>query len=111
MRDLVHPTTRSFRFSEIVTPQAGSLAGIDSNTRVKQNLAAHPPRHAMSGLRLVATQRELKRASPLLLLEIHNNPQRVTPRTDVVINEVRIGEWLFTVLLCRHRSAVAGAHA
>ena len=52
----------------------------------------------MSGLRLVATQRELKRASPLLLLEIHNNPQRVTPRTDVVINEVRIGEWLFTVL-------------
>jgi len=105
VRDLVYPTTRSFRFSEIVTPQAGYLAGIDSNTRVKQNLAANPPGHAMSGLRLVATQRELKRASPLLLLEMHNNRQRVTPRTDVVINEVRypavdvrIGEWLFTVL-------------
>lgn len=105
VRDLVYPTTRSFRFSEIITPQAGYLAGIDSNTRVKQNLAANPPGHAMSGLRLAATQRELKRASPLLLLEMQNNPQRVTPRADVVINEVRypavdvkLGEWVFTVL-------------
>ena len=55
VRDLVYPTTRSFRFSENVTPQAGYLAGIDSNTRVKQNLAANPPGHTMSGLRLVAT--------------------------------------------------------
>ena len=105
VRNLVYPTTRMFRFSEIVTPEAGYLAGIDSNTRVKQNLAANPPGNTMSGLRLAATQRELARASPLLLLDMRDNPARLSARRDISIGGVdypaldyRVGGWTFTVL-------------
>ncbi len=108
VRNLVYPTTRSFRFSEIVTADAGYLAGIDSNTRNKQNLASNPPGNAMSGLRLAATQRELKRASPRLLLEMRDNPGRVAARADVTVDgtaypavDYRAGEWLFTVMFDR----------
>jgi len=87
-RNLVYPTTRSFKFSEIVTPDAGYVAGIDSTTRIKQNLGANPPGHAMSSLRLAATQRELKRVSPLLLLEMRDNPGRLSASPDIVIGGV-----------------------
>jgi glyoxylase-like metal-dependent hydrolase (beta-lactamase superfamily II) len=104
-RNLVYPTTRSFKFSEIVTPGAGYVLGIDSNTRNKQNLESNPPGHAMSSLRLAATQRELKRASPLLLLEMRDNPGRVSASPDIGISGVdypavnyQSGGQIFTVL-------------
>ena len=100
-----YPTPRTFTFSEIVTPEAGYVAGIDSNSRNKQNLESKPPGHSMSGLRLAATLREFRRASPLLLLEMRNNPDRVTASPDVVIGGIaypavayKSGDTTFTVM-------------
>ena len=77
VKNFAYPAPRTFRYSEIVTPQAGYVLGVDSNGRNRQSLANNPPAHAMSGLRLAATLRELRRASPSLLLEMRNNPDRV----------------------------------
>src|SRR6266705_1941472 len=70
VKNFLYPSQRTFQFSEIVTPEAGYVIGIDSNGRNKQSRESNPPGHAMSGLRLTATQRELRRASPSLLLEM-----------------------------------------
>lgn len=73
-----YPSPRTFVFTELVTPDAGYVIGIDSNGRNAQSLKSNPPAHAMSGLRLATAQREILRASPDLLLEMYNNPARVT---------------------------------
>jgi glyoxylase-like metal-dependent hydrolase (beta-lactamase superfamily II) len=85
VRKLAYPTPRTFTFSEIVTPEAGYVAGIDTNGRTKQSLDAKPPAHAMSGLRLAATQRELRRNSSLFLLEMLKNPDRLSSAGDVTV--------------------------
>jgi len=59
-------------------PEAGYVIGIDSNGRNKQNRESNPPGHAMSGLRFTATQREIWRASPSLLLEMRSHPDKVS---------------------------------
>jgi glyoxylase-like metal-dependent hydrolase (beta-lactamase superfamily II) len=76
-KKFAYPAPRTFTFSEIVSPDAGYVSGIDSNGRTKQSLEAKPPAHSMSGLRLAASQRELRRASPVLLLEMMKHPDRV----------------------------------
>ena len=86
VRKFEYPAPRTFTFSEIVTPEAGYVAGIDSNGRNKQSLDSKPPAHAMSGLRLAASQRELLRGSSLLLLGMYKNPDRVSG-----IGDVRVG--------------------
>lgn len=88
VRKFEYPAPRTFTFSEIVTPDAGYVAGIDSNGRNKQSLESNPPAHAMSGLRLAATQRELRRASTLLVLEMYKNPDRVSGIGDVTVGGV-----------------------
>ncbi|MGH7390995.1 MAG: MBL fold metallo-hydrolase [Candidatus Rokuibacteriota bacterium] len=105
VRKLAYPTPRTFTFSEIVTPEAGYVAGIDSDARTRQSLEAKPPAHAMSGLRLAAARRELRRASPLLLLELQKHPDRVSPVEPVTIGGVahpavdyRAGDQTFTVM-------------
>lgn len=45
----------------------------------------------MSGLRLATSQRELLRASPVLLLEMHRHPRNVRPRPDLAVGGVLIG--------------------
>ena len=87
-RKFAYPAPRTFTFSEIVTPDAGYVEGIDSNGRTRQSLEAKPPAHTMSGLRLAATQRELRRGSPLLLLEMLKNPDRVASVGDVTVGSV-----------------------
>jgi glyoxylase-like metal-dependent hydrolase (beta-lactamase superfamily II) len=82
-KKFAYPTPRAFRYTEIVTPQAGAVIGIDSNGRNAESLANNPPMHGMSGVRLATTQRELRRASPMLLLEMRNNPGRVHRVADV----------------------------
>src|SRR6266511_432468 len=37
VKNFVYPTPRTFQFSEIITPEAGYVIGIDSNLRNKQN--------------------------------------------------------------------------
>src|SRR5712692_6377474 len=85
VRKFEYPAPRTFTFSEIVTPEAGYVAGIDTNGRTRQSLEAKPPAHAMSGLRLAATQRELRRNSSLLLLEMLKNPDRLSSAGDVTV--------------------------
>ena len=89
VRNYQYPAPRSFTFSEIVTAQAGYVAGIDSNGRTKQSREANPPAHSMSGLRLAAAQRELLRDSPLLALEMSKNPDRVAGAPSVTVGGVQ----------------------
>ncbi|HET9924468.1 MAG TPA: MBL fold metallo-hydrolase [Methylomirabilota bacterium] len=88
VRNYQYPAPRTFTFSEIVTAEAGYVAGIDSNGRTKQSQEANPPGHSMSGLRLAATQRELLRGSPLLALEMSRNSDRVSSTASVTIGSV-----------------------
>ena len=88
VKKFAYPAPRSFSYTEVVTPDAGAVIGIDSIGRTRESLANNPPMHAMSGLRLATTQRELRRTSPALLLEMRNNPGRVTRRGSVEIGGV-----------------------
>ena len=84
VRAFAYPSPRTFTFSEIVTPEAGYVLGIDSNGRNAESLKANPPAHSMSSLRLAAAQREGLRASPsALLLAMHASPERVQAAPDV----------------------------
>jgi len=83
-RKLVYPTPREYRFSEIVTPSAGYVEGIDTTSRVKREIASDPPRHTMSGFRLAAAQRELVRTSPRLLAMMKSAPNSVRARGPVL---------------------------
>lgn len=76
---------RTFTFSEIVTPDAGYVIGVDGSSRNRQSMETKPSAHSMSGLRLAATQRELRRGSPSLLLEMRRNADKVAASPDVTI--------------------------
>jgi len=43
VRNFQYPAPRTFTFSEIVAPEAGYVAGIDSSGRTKQSREANPP--------------------------------------------------------------------
>ncbi|TMB25997.1 MAG: MBL fold metallo-hydrolase [Deltaproteobacteria bacterium] len=76
-RKFVYPSPREYKFTEIVTKKAGYVEGIDSTGRTKKDQEANPPRHAMSGVRLAAAQRELERSSPRLFAEMKAHPGEV----------------------------------
>ena len=63
VKNFAYPAPRTFTYSEIVTPQAGYVLGVDSNGRNAQSMKMSPPAHSMSGHRLATTQRESRRAS------------------------------------------------
>jgi hypothetical protein len=88
VRKFEYPAPRTFTFTEIVTSEAGYVAGIDSNGRTKQSLESNPPAHTMSGLRLAASQRELLRGSPLLPLDMYKRADRVSGIGDVTVGGV-----------------------
>ncbi|HEY7869158.1 MAG TPA: MBL fold metallo-hydrolase [Methylomirabilota bacterium] len=88
VRNFQYPAPRTFTFSEIVTNEAGYVAGIDSNGRNKQSREANPPAHSMSGLRLTTTQREILAASPLLMLDMFRNPDRIANAPNVTVGGV-----------------------
>jgi glyoxylase-like metal-dependent hydrolase (beta-lactamase superfamily II) len=84
-RRFAYPTARTFKYTEIVTPEAGYVLGVDTNGRNGQSQKMNPPAHSMSGYRLTTTQREsLRGTSTGLLLAMYNNPQQVRPALDVV---------------------------
>src|SRR5919106_3824110 len=68
VKNFAYPSPRTFTYSEIVTPEAGFVLGVDSNGRNAQNMKMTPPAHSMSGYRLATTQREGRRNSQTLLL-------------------------------------------
>jgi glyoxylase-like metal-dependent hydrolase (beta-lactamase superfamily II) len=84
VRNYAYPAPRTFTFSEITTPEAGYVIGVDSNGRNAQNLKSNPPAHAMSGLRLATAQRELRRAgSGALMLAMQRSPDKVLPADPI----------------------------
>ncbi|HKO90994.1 MAG TPA: MBL fold metallo-hydrolase [Polyangiaceae bacterium] len=107
-RKYLYPAPRNYTYSEIVTPTAGYVAGIDSTGRTKPSLDSNPPAHTMSGLRLAAFQREATRTSPVLLFSMSNARERVSPVADVTVGgtaypalEYRQGEQALTVMFDR----------
>ncbi len=84
-KKFAYPAPRQFRYTEVVTPEAGYVIGVDSNGRNAQSLQSKPPAHTMSGVRLTASQRELRRMSPVLLLEMRGNPSRVQRMANVAV--------------------------
>jgi glyoxylase-like metal-dependent hydrolase (beta-lactamase superfamily II) len=85
-KNFAYPAPRTFTYSEIVTPQAGYVIGVDSNGRNAESLKSNPPAHSMSGYRLATTQRELRRGSVTgLIRAMQANPEAVQPAADIVI--------------------------
>ena len=84
-RKLIYPTPREYRFTEVVTPSAGYVAGVDSTAHVKREIASDPPRHTMSSFRLAAAQRELVRASPRLIWMMKSAPDSVRARGAALV--------------------------
>ena len=84
-RRFAYPAPRTYKFSEIVTPDAGYVLGVDSTGRNAQSQKMTPPAHSMSGLRLTASQREgLRGSTTALLTQMQANPQNVRPALDLV---------------------------
>ena len=105
VKNFQYPAPRTFTFSEIVTPEAGYVIGREANALNAQSAALKSPAHSMSGLRLTATQRELRRVSPLLLLEMRGNPDRLSSAGEIAIAGVtypavnyNAGAYTYTVL-------------
>src|SRR3954469_13820415 len=83
-KNFAYPTPRTFKYSEIVTPEAGYVLGVDSNGRNAQSQQMNPPGHSMSSLRLAASQREMRRGQiNSLILAMRANPARVQPALDL----------------------------
>lgn len=84
VKNFAYPAPRTFTFSEIVTPQAGYVLGVDSSGRNAQSMKMTPPAHSMSGHRLATTQRESRRNSQTLLLtQMQASPDKVQPASDI----------------------------
>ncbi len=105
VKNFAYPAPRTFTFSEIVTPEAGYVIGREANALNSQAAKMKSPAHSMSGLRLTATQRELRRVSPLLLLEMRNSPDKLSGSPDIAIGGVtyqavnyNAGAYTYTVL-------------
>ena len=88
VKKFAYPAPRTFTFSEIVTPAAGYVVGREANNLNRQSMEQKSPAHSMSGLRLATNQRELRRASPSLLLEMQRNADRVSTNPDIAIGGV-----------------------
>jgi glyoxylase-like metal-dependent hydrolase (beta-lactamase superfamily II) len=85
-KNFAYPTPRTFTYSEVVTPQAGYVIGIDSNGRNAESLKANPPAHSMSGYRLATTQRERTRTAIAgLMSAMLANPDAVKPAADIAV--------------------------
>src|SRR2546425_9645285 len=83
VRNYVYPAPRTYTFSEVITPDAGYVIGIDATARTKQSMESNPAAHSMSGLRLATVQREMRRASPMMFLDMLRNPDRVSDAGDI----------------------------
>jgi glyoxylase-like metal-dependent hydrolase (beta-lactamase superfamily II) len=69
-RDLKYPAVEKSKYSEITTPTYGAV--IDEKGEAKP----------MSGIRLASLSRELRRGSPVLLLQALANPQNIAAIED-----------------------------
>ena len=81
-RNLTTPVARVYKYSEVVTRDAGLVNGIDSSGRTKQSRDSNPPQHTMSGQRLAVMLRELQRSSPQLLIAMRADPHSLKMLAD-----------------------------
>jgi glyoxylase-like metal-dependent hydrolase (beta-lactamase superfamily II) len=88
VKNFSYPAPRTFKFSEIITPTAGWVVGREANGLNKQAEGMNPPAHSMSSIRLATTQRELRRGSASLLLEMRGNPGRVGASPAITVGGV-----------------------
>jgi glyoxylase-like metal-dependent hydrolase (beta-lactamase superfamily II) len=81
-KKFAYPAPRTYNYSEIITPDAGYVLGVDTTARNAQNVQQNS--HSMSSLRLAAAQREAKRGALTgLMLEMKNNPAQVSAAPEV----------------------------
>jgi len=86
VKNFAYPAPRTFTYSEIVTPTAGYVMGVDSNGRNAESQKANPPAHSMSGLRLATSHREgMRNNISSLLLAMFFSPEQVQPAADIVV--------------------------
>jgi glyoxylase-like metal-dependent hydrolase (beta-lactamase superfamily II) len=84
VKNFAYPAPRTFTYSEILSPEAGYVLGVDSNGRNAQNLKMTPPAHSMSGYRLATTQRESRRgALTTLLTQMQQSADKVQAAADI----------------------------
>ena len=84
VKNFAYPSPRTFTYSEIVTPTAGYVIGVDTNGRNAESMKANPPAHSMSGYRLATAQREGRRGNiSSLMLAMLFNPEQVTSAADI----------------------------
>ncbi len=89
-RNLLTPVARTYRYSEVVTPDAGYVNGIDSSGRTKQSRDSKSPQHTVSGQRLAVMLRELQRTSPQLLIAMRADPHSLKSLPDVIAGGKRL---------------------
>src|SRR6185436_7713584 len=85
VRKMVYPAPREYKFTELVTPVAGLVEGVDSTAVPKSATPTDPPRHAMSGVRLAAALRELERTSPRIVFDMKSDPKKVSAGSEIVV--------------------------
>jgi hypothetical protein len=76
-RAMKYPATETMKYTEVVVPNIGAVTD-DKGTR------------PMSAIRVAATLREAERASPRLLLDAHDAPQKVTPLADQAFGDTTL---------------------
>jgi len=89
-RNLTTPVARVYKYSEVITPEAGLVNGIDSSGRTKQSRDSNPPQHTMSGQRLAVMLRELQRSSPQLLIAMRADPHSLKMLADELVAGKRL---------------------
>src|SRR3989442_997466 len=83
VRNYVYPAPRTYTFSEVITPDAGYVIGIDATARTKQSMESNPPAHWMSGLARPPTQVEMRRTPPMMYTDMLHTPARVPDAPDI----------------------------
>jgi glyoxylase-like metal-dependent hydrolase (beta-lactamase superfamily II) len=86
VRKMAYPAPREYKFTELVTPVAGLVEGVDSTAVPKSATATDPPRHAMSGVRLAAALREIARTSPRIVFDMKSDPSKISAGGELVIS-------------------------
>ena len=88
VRQLVYPSPREYRYSEVTLRDRGVVLGIDSTGLTGAAMSSSPPVHAMATRRLRTYAREAMRASPMLLAEMARDRTQVVSLSPETIDGV-----------------------
>ena len=101
----VGPGGASYKFSEIYSDGVGIVRGANVGAGARMQQSVRTGEHTMSGVRLAGFLREQHRASPLLVLDMKNDPKAVSALPDQSVNGKKLkavryepSRYAFTVL-------------